>query len=153
MTVRRVVSIVAAVGLVAAGLVVGATPADASESLQVNVTKVVVGDPPAGSTFVVRIDCGTAFLDASFEAAGGFKELTFAGEGASCSVSEPQNGGADSTTFACENVSNVTCDTTTFKVDTFDAEVNITVTNTFSPPAPAAAAPAAAVPAAPTFTG
>ena len=150
MTFRRSLGIVAAVGLLAAVLVAGATPADAGgEFLSVDVTKVVVGDPPPGSTFVVRNDCESAAVDASFEAAGGFKELTFANEGSSCSVSEPQNGGADSTTFACQPLENVSCDTTSFVVDEFDAGVSITVTNTFVPSPP----PAAAVEAAPTFTG
>ena len=148
--VRRVLSIVAVVGLVAAGLVVGATPADAGRSLTVNVTKVVVGDPPPGTTFVVRIECELGGpLVVTFDATGGTKSVAGSEIDISCSVSEPQNGNADSTTFACENVQNVTCDTSTFSIDDNPTEVNITVTNTFVPPP----APAAAVPAAPTFTG
>ena len=148
MTVRRVVSIVAAVGLVAAGLVVGATPAHAGTEFTANVTKVVVGDPPPGTTFVVRVQCnGSVEADVPFDATGGTETVIINPTNLNCSVSEPQNGNANSTTFACENVEFVICDTSTFEIEDNEGEVNLTVTNTFVP------APAAVVPAAPTFTG
>ena len=159
--VRRAVSIVAAVGLVAAGLVVGATQADAGVDIMViNITKVVEGEPPPGATFAVRIECDTRVRRASFDAAGGVKQVFFNILSPSCSVSEPENGNASSTTFACEPVKNATCDTTSFEGKGQNAEVNITVTNTFvAPPTTttttgtAAPAAAEAVPATPTFTG
>ena len=145
-----------AIGLVAAALVVCVTvivavPGSASagfENLTVKITKVVVGNPPSGASFLVQIQCnGTLQAEANFDAAGGMETVMFDSDEEDCSVSEPENGSADSTAFACEAVSNVTCDTSTFEIETSPSEVNLTVTNTFVPPA------AAPVPAAPTFTG
>ena len=150
--VRRVVSIVAAVGLVSAALVLGATPADAGNGTTLTITKVVVGNPPPGTTFSVRIQCdGAVQVNIPFGDAGGQSGAVFINPASpSCSVSEPQDGNADSTTFACQAGVNVTCDTSTFEIDSGGAEVDITVTNTFVPPPPPAAE---AVPAAPAFTG
>ena len=150
--VRRVVSIVAAVGLVSAALVLGSTPADAGNGTLVTVTKVVVGDPPPGTTFVVRIQCdGAVQLNLPFGDTGGQVPPSFINPASSeCSVSEPEDGNADSTTFACQPGVNVTCDTSTFEIDSDGAEVSLTVTNTFVAPAPPAPAPVAAQP---TFTG
>ena len=155
--VRRVVSILAVVGLVAGALVLDATPAHAMPELSVKVTKVVVGDSPVGLTiFTVLLRCDQGnpvqFL---FDFEGGMDSAAFPADG-NCSVSEPGDGNADSTTFACDAVSDVTCNTsTTFSIDGGGAEVNITVTNTFAPPSAPEAEPAAAEPveAAPTFTG
>ena len=149
---RRAIGLVVAM-LVACVTVIVAAPGTASAGfapVRVNVTKVVVGDAPPGTTFVVRIQCdGTPQADADFDATGGMQVKSFVAVSPFCSVSEPENGGANSTTFACES-RDLTCDTSTFVIIRPDAEVDITVTNTFVPPPPPAAA---AVPAAPTFTG
>ena len=162
MTVRRVVSIVAAVGLVATGLVLGATLADAGPGPNsIVVTKVVQGPVPPGTTFIVDVDCDEDAFDnqAMFPATGG-SEVILVGLGVdqTCTVAETQTGGAVATTFACQ-VTDVgvndppTCQGTNAAVslNSLDSEVTITVTNTFvPPPEPAAAEP---VEAAPTFTG
>ena len=158
MTLRRVVSIAAAVGLVAAGLVVGATPADAGTPNFLVVTKVVHGPVPPGTEFTVDVDCTENMFDEelTFPATGGTMQVN-AGEGVenTCTITEPQTGGASTTTFACQvtavgAVNPATCQGTNiaaFAAVSADWQVTITVTNTFVP------APAAAVPAAPTFTG
>ena len=149
---RRAIGLSAAT-LVACATVIVVAPGTASagfDNTTVNVTKVVVGDPPPGTTFVVRIECGTVLVaDLQFDATGGSKSAaSFAAADGDCLVIETQSGGATSTTFACQPVQSVICDTNTFELESGGAIADITVTNTFPE-----AVPAAAVPAAPTFTG
>ena len=155
---RRAIGLTVAT-LVACVTVIVVAPGLASAGFDpatVNVKKIVVGDPPAGTTFVVRIECGKVLVaDLTFDATGGMQSAdSFNPADGDCVVSEPQDGGANSTTFACEPVQNVICDTTSFELESSEAEANITVTNTF-PEAEPEAEPAAAEPVAaePAFTG
>ena len=152
---RRPIGLIVAT-LVACVTVIVVVPGTASAGLgniTVNITKVVVGDPAPGATFLVRIQCNSTIeADESFDATGGMETVMFSADEPDCSVSEPENGGANSTTFACQPVNQVICDTNTFDLQQGGAIVDITVTNTFVPAPPPAAA-AAPVETQPAFTG
>jgi hypothetical protein len=123
----------------------------------ITVTKQVVGTPPAGTTFKVKVDCDGEQDDKTltFGETGGTKSFERSSSGPlECEVSEPDSGGATSVEFACDADKNAECD----NHDSFtlfddpskdDSSVEITVTNKF----PAAAAAPVAVAVAPKFTG
>jgi uncharacterized protein DUF5979 len=149
--------------------------------IDINVTKKTTGGTSTGP-FTVLVSCKTGSTTTS-------KELTFNGEdtktasftlpaGATCTITETESAGATSVTYTCDKISpnnlGVTC---TQKADGLEVvvpddlgpldevDVDVTVTNDFTPPptqapttaaAPtttAAPAPAAPVEAAATFTG
>jgi hypothetical protein len=152
--------------------VLGAVPAGAQTTVPtqldtLTVTKTVVGRPPAGTTFVLHINCiGQAVQmqpgkqqglhgqggaipvfdeDITFGASGGSKDYVF-NNPAQCVVTETNDGGADSSTGP------VTVDIAE------PTHYSAVITNTFDPAAttttaPAPAAAAAAVQATPAFTG
>jgi hypothetical protein len=116
----------------------------------ITVTKQVVGNPPAGTTFTVKVDCDGEQDDKTltFGETGGTKSFERESSGPlECEVSEPGSGGATSVEFACDAHDNAECDNrnsfTLFddRSGDDDAKVDITVTNTFP------------VVLAPTFTG
>ncbi len=130
-----------AVALVASTfLVVGSVGAGVEEAT-LTVTKTVVGTPPPGATFLVNVSCEVLEAepideDIEFGPSGGSTVMGIPGP-ALCTVTEVDNGGADSSTGPIE----VLIDAPT----NFDAEI----VNTFDPePTPT---PAIAVPLA--FTG
>ena len=163
-TVRHFVSIVAAVGMVAAGLGVGATPAEAGDPNSILVIKVVQGPVPPGTQFTVDVECTDNSFDTQlvFGPSGGSQPAILSFGPITCTVTEPQTGGASATTFGCQVTDPgsppATCQgTNTAVFPGNDRAVTITVTNVFiPPPAPgpeAGPAAAEAVEAAPTFTG
>jgi hypothetical protein len=154
---KRVVLLVAVSAL--AVFLVGQVPAGAGRVFQVvEVTKVVQGTPPPGTQFEVAVSCTglngpTESGTLTFDSTGGTQEFDAGGGSQSCTVSEPGTGGASSVTFACAEVENATCGSSTsnsFESDV--ARVSYTVTNAFEPPPPVAQPPAA-VEAAPAFAG
>jgi len=115
----------------------------------VTVTKVVVGTPPAGTTFTVKVDCDGEQDDKTltFGETGGTK--SFERESFTrleCEVNEPGTGGATTVAIACADAENAECKHDG-NFELFDdpggddTHVDITVTNTFP------------VVAEPTFTG
>ena len=145
-----------------AACVFAQTPAGAGvdgEPFQVvEVAKVVQGTPPPGTQFEVAVSCTgingpTESGTLTFDATGGTQEFDAGGASQTCAVSEPGTGGASSVTFACAEVENSMCESSTsnsFQSDV--ARVRYTVTNAFESP-PAVAQPPVAVEAAPAFTG
>jgi hypothetical protein len=131
----------------------GPTVTDLQEWAAIPVTKVVEGEAPADATFVVNVDCvgleigagATGFedgvsaadlpfdfdVDLSYGATGGLA-FVYTDHGVECTITEPETGGAVSTTIDPEAV-------TVTEVEFFP----VTVTNTF--PAPIVVEP--------TFTG
>jgi Tol biopolymer transport system component len=117
----------------------------------VTVTKSVVGTAPAGATYDVKVVCDNG--DDQFS-----KTLTFGEAGGTqsferesfgpleCEVTEPNSGGASTTSITCANAKNAECKQNG-KFDLFDdpggdkTKIEIDVTNTFP------------VTAEPTFTG
>jgi Domain of unknown function (DUF5979) len=109
----------------------------------VNVTKQVQGPDPATATFTVHFDCAFPGFphftgDLQYGSTGGTTPFYLLTGGATCTLTETNTGGAQSTSITPNP----------FTVDI--VTVSATVTNTF--PA-AAAAPAAALVVAPQFTG
>jgi len=161
-----------AAGAAASALTIGsallALPAEAGrETATLTVTKTVEGTAPADAEFVINVFCEggtTNGTEVGLEPAGDILEvvydedITFGPEGgsedfeffseASCTITEVDDGGADSSSGP---VSVDITDPIQFDaeiVNTFDAEAATTVA-----PTTTAAAAAGAVRAAPTFTG
>jgi hypothetical protein len=85
------------------------------------VSKVVVGTIPAGTTFTVTVDCegnifgpdgnqATIVFDAQGNVVSGDATTVF-GDPGDCTVTETQNGGAESTTYACADNSDTLTET------------------------------------------
>ena len=163
-----------AFALVVGSLVaLGAAPAS-SQGLEgtLVVTKIVEGPVPAGTEFVVEVDCPPAAPSGGeTEAIENPRTLTFGEEGGSqslptfifaseCTITEIDDGGAETVTYGGEDIPGG-CDVTASEenvVADFIEPVTceVTVTNTFVEPAPLPEpepAPAAAVATQPTFTG
>jgi len=168
---RKLLIVIGVAGLFMVGL--AAAPAQ-SQSLEgtLVVTKVVEGPVPEGTEFVITVDCPVTDRSAEVdpEGLGVSEELTFGEEGGSeevsvpffadeCTVTETEDGGAASTTYAGEDVPggcDVTANEDNAVVDFIEpVECEVTVTNTFEeePPPPPEPEPAAQVVTAPTFTG
>jgi hypothetical protein len=158
--------------------------AGVSATNTVTIEKEVVGTAPAGTTFTVELDCqsslgpaAAAAPNVSFDAAGDpTSDNTFTvPAGQTCTATETVDGGASSTSYACEItrgtsdqigppfLGNCTGDNEVTFTDVIGDAATITVTNTFEPtpttttqaPAtqPATAPAPQAVRATPTFTG
>ena len=160
--VTKISVVAAAVGMsVLAAAPAGAVSVDTtmpSKVATLTVTKMVVGTPPAGTTFVLHIRCVGTMRDSSatpqggavpvydedvnFGAKGGSRDFSF-GQTASCVVTETDDGGANSKSGPV-----------TVEIDK-PAFFHAVITNTFDPIATttAPAKAAAAVQAAPAFTG
>jgi hypothetical protein len=172
------------IGAFAAGTVAATTVgAGAGAILKVNrftVVKVVDGPVDPATTFTVGVDCeptslGTAgttavdHTDIVFDSTGQPKtaDTVSIGSGMVCTATETVNGGATSTTYACDIVrdpsepkvapfqGNCTADNTARFDDVLGDTATITVTNTFPTPTPAPVEPPVvqAIQATPTFTG
>jgi hypothetical protein len=151
------------------------------------IVKTVDGPVAEGTTFTVSVDCtndviddgdgGTNSTTVEFDSTGqpttpDVIDLVFDVEG-SCTVTEPENGGASSTTFACEGGATVApasvapvCpeagpveDDIVVNKSYPAIEATVTVHNTFvaapiiTTPPPSGPQPAAQIVAKPTFTG
>ena len=115
---------------------------------EVRVTKAVVGTPPPGATYTVKVDCDGEQDDKvlTFGEAGGTQ--TFERESSEpleCEVTETVTGGAGTVAITCADAENAECKQggkfALFDDSGDDTRIDITVTNTF------------AVVAEPTFTG
>jgi hypothetical protein len=173
-----VVSAIAVGGIVAAALPSGAG-APLPPTNTVIVEKEVSGDVPAGTTLTVEVKCeglrgaGIAApipVTVTFDAHGvptSDNSLTTPA-GTACTATETVDGGATSTTYACDMVRGITddgpppflgnCDEdgqTAIFTDVIGDTATITVTNTFptAPPLQPLTPVAQAVQAAPVFTG
>lgn len=131
------------------------------------------GDVPEGTSFTVNVACtnsGEAFLDENreFDAAGGDAQVVFyrSGENLQCTVSEPENGGADDVTIDPGTLQYDTAPVSEGKFSDYGfSDEGSTVTNTFRAPEPEPsptaevddtveeAEPAEPVEAEPDFTG
>ena len=185
---RRLLPIALAALAAAALAVIAPSGVDAQviESATLDVTKVVEGDVPPGTTFTVEVVCpfidgpptdSTAVDSEEWggvpEGAGGDIEetLTFGEEGGTqtvedigflnrnCTVTETEDGGAESVTATGGADNSGACDvtpgTTTAEIE-FGGPTTceVVVTNTFpTEPEPEPAPAAAAVTVGPTFTG
>jgi hypothetical protein len=160
-----------------------AVPGGAGAILKVNkvtVVKVVDGPVTADTTFTVGVDCtqlglsGTAgptaaqHTDITFDSTGQptSNDTVSVGAGVACTATETVNGGATSTTYACEMEhdssdpgtpfqGNCTADNAARFNDVLGDTATITVTNTFPTPTPKPIEPPVvqAIQATPTFTG
>jgi len=174
------------IGAFAAGTVAATTVgAGAGAILRVNrvtVVKVVDGPVTADTTFTVGVDCtqlglpgsaGTTAVvdhtDITFDSTGQptSADTVSIGAGEECTATETVNGGATSTTYACDMEhgttddigptfqGNCTADNVAEFDDVLGDTATITVTNTMPTPTPAPIAPPVvqAIQATPTFTG
>jgi hypothetical protein len=179
---RLTTRIIAVAVIAASAVAVAAAPSSAGRPVQntVTVLKQVSGPVPAGTTFTVEVSCASTLTPTgsaaptvmTFDSTGAATSanLVTVGAGQQCTATETQNGGASSTTYACDIVRGQTDQTgptflgncgpddnqATFG-DVIGDAATITVTNTFSAPTPPPVQPvtpaAEAVQAAPTFTG
>jgi hypothetical protein len=191
---RVVLLAFSSVVLASTGVVAGATSAGAGVPVIVNsltVLKTVTGEVPSGTTFTVSVYCNTSIIDdggsgtdsatVEFDAAGqptGPDTIDFLDTLGNCTVTETEDGGASSTTYACEGVATAApvgsavapicpeagpvsspitvnksypgIDATVTVHNTFDP---VPTTTTTAPPAPPAPAASPAIVARPTFTG
>jgi hypothetical protein len=105
-----IVGITALVGVGAlANLTAGAQ--EGGDAAPLHIHKTVVGTVPAGTTFTVTTECNgnidgpdtnqaTVVFDAQGTVVSGDETIYF-GDPGDCTVTETQNGGAQSTTYAC----------------------------------------------------
>ena len=155
--------IVSALAAVALAFAVCFAPASAGEPFSLEVIKVVEGPVPPGTTFTIQVACearnGQVPQDLVFGEQGGTQtvQVNF---GDVCTVTETDDGGAASVTYACESNVQSGCQpdgqTVDFGVDDGGQDAQVTVTDTFvAEEAPAEAVPAEAEPvtADPGFTG
>lgn len=130
--------LVTAVGVPVAGAQVAPTPTP------VDVWKIIEGEAPEGTTFHVEFDCAVepdgVVVEISFEGEG--TETVPLPNGVECTVSEPENGGADRVEFEPE----------TFVPGETGERLTVTVTNFFDPDPVVAEVPLP-VDLAPNFTG
>jgi len=110
----------------------------------VDVWKIIEGEPPEGTTFSVEFDCAVepdgVVVEISFEGEG--TETVPLPNGVECTVSEPENGGADRVEFEPE----------TFVPGETGERLTVKVTNYFDADPVAAEVPLP-VELAPNFTG
>ncbi len=171
------------VGAFVAGTVAATTiGAGAGAILKVNrftVVKVVDGPVTDTTTFTVGVDCAPVGLSGSagttavnhtdivFDSTGQPKtaDTVSVGSGMECTATETVNGGATSTTYACDIVrdateptdppfqGNCTSDHAARFGDVLGDTATITVTNTMPTPKPVDPPVVQAIQATPTFTG
>jgi hypothetical protein len=156
-------------------------PAPPSDVTPLTVLKTVSGPVPAGTTFTATVQCddniiqdgldvtdtATVTLDATGQPTS-IDTITFDDPG-SCTVTETANGGAVSTTYACQSVLPIDstgvgaqqvlqlcgtagpqADPITVNPEVVAGSMTVTIHNTFNEPTPQ---PAAQVVAQPVFTG
>jgi hypothetical protein len=167
-------AIVVACVAAAAAVAALAVPAGAGNGGYVlTIEKVVVGELPPGTEFVVNVFCVDSEQNGSVDVV---EDLTFPGDGSdtvfvplsgaelpvTCTVTETDDGGATSVAYACEDDPGATECTAENVIEIFEPgeDSTITVTNTFAPPEPPPPPPpppppepAQAVAAGPRFTG
>jgi hypothetical protein len=138
------------VGLVALAVVAGSatlaleTAGHATALNVLTVDKVVKGDDASDTTFTVKVVCGEDTHTLMFSADGdpdpSGSNVVGVPAGTTCTVTETADGGASSTSFACdvtksdEDLSDCTDDNVVHFGDTNTDTATITVTNTFEPP-------------------
>lgn len=172
-SVRLLVVSAMALGGVAAGAIPGVAGAPAINTVVVE--KEVTGSVPAGTTFTVEVTCEDLLVPraaaptpvvVTFDADGtptSDNSITTPG-GTVCTATETENGGATSTTYACDMLHGINDDEPPFLGNctgdneaTFDRvagdTATITVTNGFPVPEEPVTPVAQAVQAAPAFTG
>lgn len=147
-------------GVLLTPTVVGAGPTAPDPVIEV--IKVVDGEAPEGTQFVVNVACdtpGPVSVDFTFPATGGTQSDSFSEDNA-CFVSETDDGGADTVTYdaTCSgecSVESVGPDGVNLALRQPGAVATVTVTNTFAEAQPddAAQEPADVVAATPSFTG
>lgn len=162
---------VLALALVAGALLAAfGSPAGSQEggnAYRINVTKVVDGEGPVGP-YAFNVTCTNPFSTPAgpfdFVLDDGQTETVGVTFFDTCTVTETDALGADSTTYACEVVADAVCDdeqTVTIDINDSNGEATVTVTNTFEadviddeeePPPPTDADPDV-VTATPPFTG
>ena len=167
------VKALAGIAIVAATVLVLATPVSAGENMHVEVNKVVDGTAPPGTTFTVHFECsdGGPDGDLTFDATGtpvpaNSNFFNDSVPGTTCTITETATGGATSVSISCQDDGvNASCspsgDSVTFDSPTNTSNnVDFTVTNTFGEPVPTTGAatsvpsePAVAVVSVPGFTG
>jgi hypothetical protein len=134
-----------------------ATGRQAQQTHTIEIVKVIDGDEPEGVTYAVALECD----DPAFSTSGPltpFSPFTHsrdaAGGDVSCTLSEPEDAGALSTTIECEVLSGsgscVEGDSVSFVADQ-SGGVRFTVTNSFPDIEPPPPPPV--VDATPAFTG
>jgi hypothetical protein len=131
-----------AIAVSPAGAGPGVTATTEGQTATLTITKVVQGTPPAGTEFMISVECeASGPYQLTFGATGGQKDIIFTGPD-QCTSTEPDNGGASSTTGLG-------------RVDILQPTGYAqTVTNTFDPAEPTTTAKTAATTATrPTFTG
>jgi hypothetical protein len=165
---KLVIAVALVVGLSAAWF---AAPAS-SQSLEgtLVVTKIVEGPVPPGTEFLVEVDCPPIQpTDGGGEAIENPRFLTFDEEGGSqtlpvfifaseCTITEIEDGGAETVTYGGEDIPggcDVTASETNVVADFIEpVTCEVTITNTFVEAPPAPEPPAAQiVEAQPAFTG
>ena len=166
---KVVIAVALALGLSVSLLAAPAAPQGLEGTLIV--TKIVEGPVPPGTTFEVEVDCPPiAPGDVETEVIQNPRFLTFDEEGGSqslpvfifaseCTITEIDDGGAETVTYGGEDIPggcDVTASETNVVADFIEpVTCEVTITNTFSePPAPLPEPePAATVITQPTFTG
>ena len=144
---KRIGVLLALVGLAGVlGLSAIAGAGGNGETARANITKVVRGEPPPGTTFVIEVRCqpaqGQPFTETFVFGEDGGTDGFDTNQEIDCEVEEIETGGADSVDYECEtdgNIAVVECNTDrTFEIDGDDAgnfegeeSVTVTVTNTF----------------------
>lgn len=169
---------VAAMALGAVALAAAPGGAGASPTNTFIVEKEVTGTVPAGTTFTVDVTCGSILEPGAaaplpdavitFDATGTptSDNSVTTGAGTQCTATETVNGGATSTTYACDIVRGLTdqdgppflgnCgpdDNQATFGDVIGDTATVTVTNNFPTPPPIQPPVVQAIQAAPTFTG
>ena len=176
---RNLVRLILIGAFAASTVAATAVSAGAGSILRVNrvtVVKVVDGPVTPGTTFTVAVDCAEVSPGSVGAAAEGHTDITFDDTGQptspdtvttfafnTCTVTETVNGGATSTTYACEIapaaaavVNPASCGEDGMSVEfgsVLGDTATITVTNTFPTPKPSDPPVVQAIQATPTFTG
>ncbi len=115
-----------AVALVASSFLAVGSVGAGVDTATLTVTKTVVGTPPPGATFVVNVYCefeegDPETMDIEFGPSGGSEDVLFSDE-ALCTVTEVDNGGADSSTGPIEVLIDAPTSFEAEIVNTFDPE-------------------------------
>ena len=160
-------------GVLAAGALLAPVGAQAqtegSQTSTLDITKVVEGDVPPGTTFDVEINCdttsdltegGPTTQTITFDETGGTQSVSVPQFNAVCSVMEIETGGADPVTYA-PGEDGDGCDVSTTEVDAViqyegvGDTCGVIITNTFpeAEPDDVVPEPADVVDAQPAFTG
>ena len=158
----RSISLLTAVAALGVGVLL-VTSAGAGQAGHLVVDKVVEGTQPEGTQFTIRLSCVRAsdpipvISDVVLDGPGNAIDANIVAS-STCTVTEPEDGGATSVTFGCEATSGpADCDAAgnrvSFPIGAV-SEATITVTNSFVEPPPPAPEPVAeALALQPDFTG